>query len=160
VIRRGLAQLVAAVVALVVLGVLAGIGVSRESTLSSKEHQRSHVASLAGEYAVDFTSVDYRHIPAEVEATAQDATPTFAAHYRAFVTALTPIFTSGKVVQRTSLKRIGMESLTSTAAVAIVLLQRVTITTKSPAGTTTFARMRIALSKSGGRWLVSNMAQL
>jgi hypothetical protein len=147
-------------VALVVLGTLAGIGVSRASNLSSREHDQAHVASLAGQYAVDFTSIDYRRLSAEVDTTAKDATPTFAAHYRAFVTALTPIFTKGQVVQSTSVIRVGMKSIASKSAVALVLLKRVTTNIKSKSGTTTIARMQIDMSKSSGRWLVSNVSQL
>lgn len=142
------------------LSVLAGIGLSRASHLKSLDSERTKVAALAGEYAVDFTSLDYRRITAQVAATKKFATPTFAANYQKFTQLFAPLVVQKQLVMTTSLRRVGIASITRTSAVAVVALNRVVSTSTSTTGTTGLLRVQISLSRVSGHWLANNLTQI
>jgi Mce-associated membrane protein len=147
-------------VALVALGVLAGLGVHRASNLSKQADERAHIVSLAGEYAVDYSSLDYRHLQADVQAEIKNATGQFATRYRATVQLLTPVFVQRKLVATGSVTLAGIASMTKTSAVVLVALNQVVKSTASTLGTTKLVRMEVSLSRVGGRWLASNVVQV
>lgn len=158
--RRGLPLLIGVVLVLVATGVLAGLGVSHASHASGQDSERTRVASLAGQYAVDFTSVDYRHLQADFVAASKNATPQFAKRYLATVQVFVPIYTKGQVVQTTSVERAGVASLTRTQAVVLVALKGVATNTRTKLGTQQLFRMQMSLTKMGKRWLTSNVVPL
>ncbi|HVT64116.1 MAG TPA: hypothetical protein VHD81_03110 [Mycobacteriales bacterium] len=158
--RRGSAVLIAVVLVLVATGVLAGIGVRHASNANSLDDERTQVALIAGKYAVDFTSVDYRHLQADFDAAAKNATSDFAKKYLATVQVFAPLYTKGQVVQTTSVDLAGVSSLTSDTAVVLVALKGVATNTKTKLGTQQLFRMQISLAKVGNRWLTSNVVPL
>lgn len=158
--RRGLSVLVAVVAVLVATGVFAVIGVRHASHAKSLDDERTRLALLAGKYAVDFTSVDYRHLQDDFNAAAKNATPDFAKKYLATVQVFAPIYTKGKVVQTTSVALAGVSSLTPTSAVVLVALKGVATNTKTTIGTKQLFRMQMSLTKVGDRWLTSNVVPL
>ncbi|HVS68398.1 MAG TPA: hypothetical protein VHE56_07595 [Mycobacteriales bacterium] len=158
--KRGVPLLIAVVLVLIGTGVLAGIGVRHASHASSLDDERTKVALLAGKYAVDFTSVDYRHLQADFDAAAKNATPDFSKKYLATVQVFAPLYTKGQVVQTTSVDLAGVSSITPTSAVVLVALKGVATNTKTKLGTQQLFRMQISLSKVGDRWLTSNVVPL
>jgi Tfp pilus assembly protein PilV len=159
-VRRGVGLLIAVVLVLIGTGVLAGIGMHRASHASSLSDERTKVALLAGKYAVDFTSVDYRHLQADFDAAAKNATPDFSKKYLATVQVFAPLYTMGKVVQTTSVDLAGISSITPTTAVVLVALKGIATNTKTKLGTQQLFRMQISLTKVGSRWLTSNVVPL
>ncbi|MGN6475370.1 MAG: hypothetical protein ACTHK4_17205 [Mycobacteriales bacterium] len=155
--RRGLALLIAVVAVLVATGVLAGIGLRHASHAKSVDDERTQVALIAGKYAVDFTSVDYRHLQADFRAAAKNATSVFAKKYLATVQVFAPLYTKGKVVQTTSVDLAGISSITPSSATVVVALKGVATNTKTNFPTQQLFRMEISLTKVGSRWLTSNV---
>jgi Mce-associated membrane protein len=158
--RRGLAVLLSVVAVLAVTTVFAVIGLRHASHAKSLNDEREQVAIIAGRYAVDFTSVDYRHLQADFDAAAKNATPEFAKKYLATVRVFAPLYTKGEVVQTTSVDLSGISSITPTSAVVLVALKGVATNTKTKLGTQQLFRMQISLSKVGNRWLTSNVVPL
>lgn len=141
-------------------GVLAALGVSRGSDLSSQASERTRVVSLAGQYAVDYSSLDYRHMQADMQLEIKNATPQFATRYRATVQLLAPLFTKRQIVATGTVALAGISSMTSTSAVVLVALDQKVTSTSSSLGTDKLIRMQVSLSKVSGRWLASNVVQV
>jgi hypothetical protein len=154
---RARVVLVVAAVVLVVTAALAIVGLQRHSDTSSLNRQRATVSAVAGQLAVDFTSIDYRHLQQEFTATAAHATPAFAKKYLATVKAFAPLYRKGKVVQTTSVDVAGIESMTADSAVVLVALKGIAKNTAAPTGTQQLFRMQIDLAKQGKVWLASNV---
>jgi len=158
--RRGLALLLCVVAVLAATTVFAVIGWRHASHASSLDDERDQVRSLAGRYAVDFTSVDYRNLQADFDAAAKNATPEFAKKYLATVQVFAPLYTKGQVVQTTSVDLAGVSSMSPTSAVVLVALKGVATNTKTKLGTQQLFRMQISLTKVGNQWLTSNVVPL
>jgi Mce-associated membrane protein len=158
--RRGVVAFIAVVLVLVVAGVFAGIELRNVSNANSRDDERTKVALIAGKYAVDFTSVDYRHLQADFDAAAKNATPDFAKKYLETVQVFAPLYTKGQVVQTTSVDLAGVSSISSSEAVVLVALKGVATNTRTKLGTQQLFRMQISLSKIGDRWLTSNVVPL
>jgi Mce-associated membrane protein len=158
--RRVLAVLAAVVVVLVVAAAFAVIEIRHASHGNSLSSERTEVTTLAGQYAVDFTSIDYRTMAAESKSETKNATAAFAKVYAATVQAFTTFYTKGQIVETTSVERSALASLTATSAVALVALKGVTTTANNKAGTQQLLRMRVTLTKVDGHWLTSNLTPL
>jgi Mce-associated membrane protein len=159
-VRRGVVAFVAVLAALVVAGVFAGIELRNVSHANSREDERTKVALIAGKYAVDFTSVDYRHLQSDFDAASKNATPDFAKKYLETVQVFAPLYTKGQVVQTTSVDLAGVTSISPTQAVVLVALKGIATNTRTKLGTQQLFRMQISLSKVGDRWLTSNVVPL
>ena len=157
--RRALALLVAAIVALAVAATFAVIEIRHNGNGDSQSSERSRVAALAGEYAVDFTSIDYHDMQAEATAEAKKATPAFGAVYTATIKTFADFYTQHTIVEKTTVQRSAIESLKPTTAVALVALEATTTQKDKPA-TDRLLRIRITLSKVKGQWLMSNLTTL
>jgi hypothetical protein len=145
---------VAAALSIVGLVRLGGDSVSRHQ---DRANERAQVIGVAGQLAIDFTSIDYRKLDAEFTATAKHATPAFAKSYLATVRAFAPLYRRGKVVVTTSVDTAGIESLTPDAAVVLVALKGTATNTSSPNGSLQLFRMQVNLSRVNGNWLASNV---
>jgi hypothetical protein len=157
---RALPVLVAALVVLAVTVTLSIVGLRQLSHASSRDDERTQVAALAGQLAVDFTSIDYRHLQQEFATTASHATADFSKKYLATVKAFEPLYRKGKVVQTTSVDVAGVQSLTATAAVVLVALKGTATNSAAPSGTQQLFRMQVDLTKQGHAWLASNVQPL
>lgn len=159
---RSRAQLVLAValVVIVATGVLAGLGFGHLSHSSKRVDERTRVAAVAGQLAVDFTSIDYRNLNADFAATAARAAPAFAKTYLATVKAFAPLYRKGKVVQTTSVDVSGIQSLTASRAVVLVALKGTATNTATPGGSLQLFRMQVDMSKLGNVWLATNVQPL
>jgi hypothetical protein len=156
--RRAVALLVAAVVALAAAATFAVIENRHASHASSLSHERTNVTALAGQYAVDFTSIDYRHMQDQAQSETKNATSAFSKVYTATIQAFTSFYTKGQIVETTSVERAALSSLNSTTAVALVALRGVTTTSTNKTGTPQLLRILITLTKVNGHWLTSNLA--
>jgi Mce-associated membrane protein len=161
--RRGLALPFVVVVLVVVLAVSTTFLVFKVQDVShsnSQTHERTHVAAIAGQYAVDFTAIDYRKFDAERDAAAKNATSAFATEYLATMKDLRPIFTKGQVVQTTSVQHSAVLSLSGSEAVVLVALSGTATSVRSTTPTIPEYRMQITLTKVDGNWLTSKVVQL
>jgi Mce-associated membrane protein len=158
--RRGLALLVVVVVALVVVTIFVVIKARDVSHASSQNSERTQVAAIAGQYAVDFSSIDYGTFDAETSDAATHATADFAKKYLAQMKLFKPLFVKGKLAQTTSVARSAIESLTPTSAKVLVALSSKTTSVNAKAPVDGHDRWELALSKVDGKWLVSDVTNL
>lgn len=157
---RALGVLVTALVVLVATVALAVTGLVQLAHASHSDDERKQATAAAGQLAVDFTSIDYRHLQQEVAATASHASQAFATKYRATMNALAPIYRRGKVIVTTSVRSTGLQSISSNAAVVLVALRGTSINTATPNGSEQLFRIQVDLEKQGRTWLASNVQPL
>jgi hypothetical protein len=156
---RALAALAAVIAALAVAVTFAVIEIRHDSNGDSLGGERSKVTALAGEYAVDFTSIDYHHMQDEAAAEAKNATSAFGAVYTATIKTFQPYYTQHTIVEKTTVQRSALSSINAKSAIALIALDAVT-TQKGRPATDRLLRVRITLSKVNGRWLMSNLTTL
>jgi Mce-associated membrane protein len=152
--------LTAAVVVSVVAAAFVALGARHLSHDSAKASERTVVTAVAGQLAVDFTSIDYRHLDQEFAQTAARATPAFAKNYLGTVKQFVSLYVKGKVVQTTSVDVAGIEQMSPTSARVLVALRGTATNSASPGGTQQLYRMEVDLTKQSGRWLASNVQPL
>jgi Mce-associated membrane protein len=158
--RRALVVLGVATVVLIATVALSVVGLVQLSHGNHVDDERRQAAAAAGQLAVDFTSIDYRHLQQDIATTAAHATAAFATKYTATIKALGPVYRRGKVVVTTSVRATGLQSITSSSAVALVALKGVSSNTVTPNGSETLFRIQVNLAKQGHTWLASNVQPL
>ncbi|HEX3898986.1 MAG TPA: hypothetical protein VHW74_07420 [Mycobacteriales bacterium] len=158
--RRGLALLVVVVIALAVVTTFAVIKYRDASHASSQNSERTQVAAIAGQYAVDFSSIDYRNFDAETADAVTHATADFAKKYLATMKVFKPLYTKGKVVQTTSIAKAAVESVSPTSAKVLVAVSGTATNVNTTAPTQQLYRFEISLSKVDGKWLTSDVTTL
>jgi Mce-associated membrane protein len=157
---RGLALLVAVVVALAVVTTFVVIKARDMSDASSRNTERTQVAAIAGQYAVDFSSIDYSKFDAETADAVTHATADFAKKYLATMKVFKPLYTKGKVVQTTSVARTAVETVSASAAKVLVAVSGTATNVNTTAPTQQLYRFEISLSKVDGKWLTSDVTTL
>jgi Mce-associated membrane protein len=158
--RVTLALLVVAVVVLAAASTFAVIKYRDYSRTSSKSSERTTVAAIAGQYAVDFSSIDYRHMAADIAAASKNATATFAKKYEATVKLFEPLYAKGKVVQTTSVERTAVTSISSDSAVVLVALAGSSTNARTSTPTQQLFRFQLTLNKVDGKWLTDNVTTI
>lgn len=131
-----------------------------KSHYSSLNSERTRLEAVAGQYAIDFTSVDYRHMQTDFDDAAKNATSDFAKKYLATVKVFKPLYIKGKVVQTTSVRSAAVQSMSSNDGVVLVALAGTATNIKTEAATQQLFRMQVSLTKVDGKWLTSNVVPL
>jgi hypothetical protein len=167
--RARLVLAVALVIA-VAAGGLAGVALHK---LSQARHAGSHpsqgsaaaaaaaktVMADGGQYAVDFTSFDYRTLARDRASTATHFTPAYAKAYLVQSKALGPGIRKAKAVAVSQVVATGLRAFNPSAGSATVLVA-LNITTKnikSPDGSLSYYRFSVPLQRRGDQWFASNM---
>lgn len=158
--RRGLALLILVVIAFVVVTIFAVIKYRDVSHVSHQNSERKQVATIAGQYAIDLSSFDYRKYDAESADSVTHATPDFAKKYLETLKLLRPLFIKGKLVQTTSVARVAVLSLTPSSAKVLVALETSATSINKTDPVAGHDRLEISLSKIDGKWLASDLTRL
>ncbi|HVW81946.1 MAG TPA: hypothetical protein VHB69_13495 [Mycobacteriales bacterium] len=160
--RRGLALpvLLIAVVVLIVATVFVVLKARDVSHASSVSSERKQIAAIAGQYAVDFTSIDYRQFDQDTSANVKHASAGFAKTYLATMKAFKPIYVKGKIVTTTTVARSAITTISKTSAVVLVALNGTTTSVNTKGETQQLDRFQITLSKVDGSWLTSNVTTI
>ncbi len=151
------------IVAIAVIAATCGLAIDAGRHVSSGKDgtdTRMRITALAGELAIDFTSIDYRTFEQNTQRIAARATPEFAKKYRATVAAFAPLYRRGKVILTTSIQAAGLTSLAATSATAVVALSGTETSATSSSPVPQEFRMQIGLQKIGKHWLASQVEQL
>jgi hypothetical protein len=112
-----------------------------------------------GQIAVDFTSFNYQTLTADLNRTANRATPAFAKIYLAQSHAVSSLIEKAKAVSIAQIVATGLQSFSPTkhTATVIVALNDTTKNTKTPAGSVQYFRMLVQLVNQNGVWLASQV---
>ena len=148
-----------AVLALVGVAALVGIGVlaPRISAATSRDDRRAEVLHAARQQAVNFTTLDYRRLDADLGRVLTGSTGDFRKQFKAGVADLTTLFTSNKVVSTGEVLEAGLVSSDADSARVLVVADSTVVNTASPQGDKRHSRISLDLVRHGGRWLVSDL---
>ena len=157
-------QIASGVLALVLVAVLS-VGIPYTLSQRSKvDHNaslnaaRTQVLKTAKQAAIDFGSYDYRHLSADFAKVLKELTPAFRANYGQVATKLQGAIQQYKGIAKASVLEMGVSSLSTKAAVVIVLMDQSVTTTQSTAARIDRNRLEMTLAKQkNGTWLVSNL---
>jgi Mce-associated membrane protein len=161
---RGLAVAITALVVAVAAGALVVVGLAKSADAGDSSGAGSSAAATtlvadAAQYAVDFTSFDYRTIKQDRADTAKDFTAAYAKAYLVQSKALQSSIVKAKAVAVAHVVASGLQSFDPVAGTATVLVA-VDITTKNvnaPDGTPSYYRFSIPMQRQGNAWLANNM---
>lgn len=154
-------------VVVVILLLAAGAGylgyraITLSNQLSQQATERSEAQSDAAGYAVDLTTYDYRDLDAAFEKVAADATSAYAAQYHSASQQRSGQLVSDKATSAGKVVATGIEDYTPGQTADVLVLVNQTITnTNTPVPQTQRSELRITLSRSGVRWLISGLVLL
>ena len=150
-----------AVVALVVAASLVGLGVflPRLSAASARGDERAQILHAARQEAIDFTTLDYRHLDADLGRVLAGSTGSFGKEYRAGAAQLRAMFNRYHTTATGQVLEAGLVSSDPDSARVLVVADQ----TVHSAQSTTDApdqrhyRMQLDLVLRDGRWLVSDL---
>ena len=158
--RQPVARLVLfAVLALVAAAAMVGTGVlaPRISAASARDDRRVEVLHTARQQAINFTTLDYRHLDVDLGRVLKGSTGDFRKQFQAGAKDLTTLFTTNKVVSTGEVLEAGLVSSDSDSARVLVVADSTVVNTASPKGDKRHSRIQLDLVRHGDRWLVSDL---
>jgi Mce-associated membrane protein len=149
-----------AVLALVAVAALVGTGVlaPKISAASARDDRRAEVLHDARQQAINFTTLDYRHLDTDLSRVLRGSTGDFRKQFKAGVKDLTTLFTTNKVVSTGEVLDAGLVSSDSDSARVLVVADSTVVNTASPKGDKRHSRIQLDLVRHDGRWLVSDLS--
>jgi Mce-associated membrane protein len=147
-----------AVAALVATGVLA----PKISAASARDDRRTEVLQAARQQAVNFTTLDYRHLDRDLGRVVAGSTGEFRKQFRSGTKDLTRLVTDNKAVSTGEVLSAGLVSSDADSARVLVVADSTVVNTGSPKGEKRHYRIQMDLVRhagSAGRsgWLVSDL---
>jgi Mce-associated membrane protein len=118
---------------------------------------RAEALSSASVYAVDLTTYDYRHLETATDVVAADSTPIFAGRYRATSRSRAAALRDQHSVSTGTTVAAGVQDETATTAHVLVLVDQSVTNLSTPNAQTTRSALKLTLSRSGARWLISDL---
>jgi Mce-associated membrane protein len=154
----------AALAIVVVTGGLAAAGVHKLSNNSGSAAPVGNAgATLAlhegGQLAVDFTTFDYRTLPADFRRTAALSTPAFAKTYLQQSRLVESSIRKVKAVSVSQVVATGLQAYDPVKGTATVLvaINDTTKNIKAPTGDVRYYRMQVQMVHEDGKWLASQV---
>lgn len=139
------------------LGVRA-VTLSRQATEDA--NARAEALSSASVYAVDLTTYDYRHLETATDVIAVESTPAFASQYRATSQSRAAALRAQHSVSTGTTVAAGVQDETDSTAHVLVLVDQSVTNTSTPQAQTTRSALKLTLTRSGPRWLISDLVLL
>ena len=148
-----------AVLAALTVAALVGVGVlaPRISSASTRDSQRADVLHAARQAAVNFTTLDYRHLDRDLGRVLRGSTGDFRKQFQAGSKNLTSLVTANKAVAKGEVLDAGLVSSDSDSAVVLVVADSRVVNTASPKGEQRHYRLQLSLVLHEGQWLVSDL---
>jgi Mce-associated membrane protein len=145
---------VLALVASVALGVTRG-----REWYAARQTEQAQAAALAAakQLGINFVTVDYRHVDADIARVKAGATGTFLKSYSSSVEELKKVLVANQTVSTVQRTEASIVSGDQDSAVALVGVVAPTSNTSVPNGETKTYRMRLELRKAGQAWKVENL---
>lgn len=131
---------------------------SRQATDTA--NARAQALSSASTYAVDLTTYDYRHLATATEVVAAQSTPAFASQYRRTSDSRAAALRAQHSVSSGITVAAGVQDETPTTAHVLVLVDQSITNVSTPQPRTTRSALKFTLTRSGGRWLISDLELL
>jgi Mce-associated membrane protein len=154
-------------VGVVILLLAAGAGylgyraVTLSNQLAQQATERSEVQSDAAGYAVDLTTYDYHDLDAAFQKVAADSTPGYAAQYRSASQQRAGQLVTDKATSSGRVVATGIQDYTPGQTADVLVLVNQTVTnTNTPAPQVQRSELRITLTRSDVRWLISALVLL
>jgi Mce-associated membrane protein len=144
----------------VLLVACAALGATRgREWYAARQTDEAHAAALAAakQLAINFVTVDYRHVDADIARVRAGATGTFLTSYASSVAQLRKVLVDNRTVSSAQRTEAALVSGDQDSAVALVGVVAPTSNTAVPNGTTKTYRMRLELRRSGQAWKVENL---
>jgi Mce-associated membrane protein len=157
--RRGRIVLAAALAVLVV-AMAGGLIVTWSSLRDHQADDRARTEALAAarSYAVDLASYDYHNLDRQFSVVLAHATPAFAKSFTQTSFQLRSLLTKYSATAKATVLAAGLESASTSRAVAVVFLnQTVTNTTQKPGTTTVHTRLQMTLVHTSGQWSIDRV---
>ena len=146
---------------LVVLAVaavaLAATSYSRVSAASDRSDRREAVLDSARQQAVNFTTLDYRHLDRDLGRVLRGASGNFRKQFRSGTKDLSTLVTQNKAVSRGEVLDAGLVSSDDDSARVLVVADSTVTNAADPKPQKRHYRMQLDLVRHGDRWLVSDL---
>ena len=159
--RRRLPTRVVALALIIVLAVaaavLAGTSLARVSAASDRADRRAAVLDAARQQAVNFTTLDYRHLDRDLGRVLRGATGDFRRQFRSGTKDLSSLVTENRAVSRGEVLDAGLVSSDDDSARVLVVADSTVSNAADPEPQKRHYRMQLDLVRHGGRWLVSDL---
>jgi Mce-associated membrane protein len=153
------------------LGLLAALSVAsivgalllapKLATASDEATRRDAILHAARQQAVNFTTLDYRHLDRDLGRVLEGSTGEFRKQFRAGTLDLTKLVSANKAVAQGEVLEAGIVSDDSDSARALVVADSTVTNTGSPKPDKRHYRIQLDLVRDpavkGGRWLVSDL---
>jgi Mce-associated membrane protein len=131
------------------------------SSASARETRRDGILHAARQQAVNFTTLDYRHLDRDLGRVLDGSTGDFRKQFRSGTKDLTQLVTANKAVATGEVLDAGLVSDDSDSARVLVVADSTVTNTGSPKPDKRHYRIQMDLVRdpavSGGRWLVSDL---
>jgi len=159
--RRAVAPwLLTALVAAVALAALVGTAVMapRTGEAAARDARRTEVLAAARQAAVNFTTLDYRHLDRDLGRVLAGSTGGFRRQFRAGTKALRSLVTGNHAVSRGEVLDAGLVSEDADSARVLVVADSTVTNTASPKPTRRHYPIQLDLVQRSARWLVSDLS--
>ncbi|GEE00897.1 hypothetical protein nbrc107696_13430 [Gordonia spumicola] len=131
-----------------------------DAPVSASDGDRAAVQSMAVDFAVKFSSFDYRDLNKSRAAVNGMSTPGFASRYDEMVKALSEIVANGQGVATAEVTHSAVETLDGDKATVLLFVDQKATNVVAPTGKNQPYRMFMTLKKSDGHWLVDDVQTL
>lgn len=148
-----------AVVALVVVGLAAGLIISRRqlSDRDAADQARSSALAAAQTYAVDLASYDYQHLDKDFGLVATHSTGSFKDQFQKASATLKPLIIQYKGSAKAVVHGAGVVVATTDKATIVMFVDQTVTNTNSPTPRVDRNRVTMTLVQQGGQWLISQV---
>lgn len=145
---------VVAAIALAVTTVVLAFSVRHDDHLNSL---RRSAASTAQQYAVEFSTYDYRNLDADFNTILSRMTPSFRADYEKTVPQLKALVVQLKGTASGTVQGVGVTSVSSKTAVVLIFIDQKVSNTNLKTPRVDARRLHMTLQRSKGTWLMSEL---
>jgi len=153
---RGSAMAVLAVAAVAAL-VLVGMTVPRLADAGERDQRRAEVLEAARRHAVNFTTLDHRHLDRDLGRVLRGATGDFRTQFRRGTDDLSELVTANQAVSEGEVLEAGLVSLDQDSARVLVVADSTVTNAAGSDPQRRHYRLQLDLARHGQRWLVSDL---
>ena len=158
--RRRRLLLALALIASIVIAGLTALTAVLAVKLSDRNHQndlRSSATSAARQFAIDFSTYDYRHLDQDFAKVSAHLAPSFREQYASTTSSLKSVVVQYRGVATASVQGLGVTSVSSTKAVVVVFLDQQVTNSATKTPRIDRNRLEVTLQRSKGQWLLSDL---
>jgi Mce-associated membrane protein len=136
---------------------LAATSYATVSAAADRSDRREAVLDSARQQAVNFTTLDYRHLDRDLGRVLGGATGDFRKQFRSGTKDLSTLVTQNKAVSRGEVLDAGLVSSDDDSARVLVVADSTVTNAADPKPQKRHYRMQLDLVRHGDRWLVSDL---